>query len=144
MSINRQLDVAAVLNAHENFVADSSGTHCNTYGCAFLGMRGLVIPCNMTANELYDWFSSARAVGDGWRKATYDEALAVANAGGDAVCVRKDEPHGHFGVCVESLPNTPGVLCVSAAGTHNFVRAPIERSFGKLRPGDLFFVNVAP
>jgi hypothetical protein len=140
--MNAQLDVAAVLDAHQNFKADSAGTHCNTYAAAFLALRGHVIPVNMTANELADWFSSPRAVGLGWRKATHDEALAVANAGGDAVCVRKDEPHGHIGVCVESLPNTPGRMCVSAAGAENFVRAPIERSFGPLRPADAFFINV--
>src|SRR5204863_9872690 len=108
---------------------------------AFLGLRGHVIPLNMTANELYDWFSSPRAVGLGWRRATHDETLAVANAGGDAVCVRKEEPHGHIGVCVKSLDATPGKLCISAAGGHNFIRAPIERSFGPLEPGDAFYIN---
>lgn len=142
MSINAQLDVAAVLDAHSNFKADIAGPHCNTYACAFLGMRGHVIPANMSANELYDWFSSPRAVALGWRRATHDEALRVANSGGDAVCIRHELPHGHIGVCVESLPNTPGRLCVSAAGTDNFVRAPLERSFGALRPGDLFFINI--
>lgn len=140
MSINSQLDVAACLDAHRNFLPDGLASHCNTYACAFLGMRGHVIPVNMTANELFDWFSSPAAIGKGWRKATHEEALAAANAGGDVVAVAQGERHGHIGVCVESLPNTPGRLCVSAAGSSNFVRAPLERSFGDLKP--TFFVNV--
>jgi hypothetical protein len=140
MSINAPLDVAAVLDAHSNFKADGASTHCNTYACAFLGMRGLVIPCNMSANQLADWFSSPRAVAEGWRKATHEEALRVANAQGDVVAVAQHEPHGHIGVCLESLPGAPGRLCVSAAGKENFVRAPLERSFGELQPS--FFVNV--
>lgn len=142
MSINRQLDVAAVLDAHNNFLPQGLRTLCNVYLCAFMGMRGHVIPCNMSANELYDWFSSPAAVAKGWRRATPEEALRVANAGGDVVCVRKEEGHGHIAAVVESLPNTPGRMCVSAAGSFNFVRAPIERSFGPLRPGDLFFINL--
>lgn len=140
--MNSQLEVAGVLDAHNNFKADGSRTFCNVYAAVFLGLRGHVIPATMTANELYDWFSSPRAIGLGWRRALKDEALRVANDGGDAVCVRKEEPHGHIGVLVESLPNTPGRLCVSAAGRENFVRAPIERSFGPLKAGDAFYVNL--
>lgn len=142
MSINSQLDVAACLNPHDNFKAQGPTTFCNVLACAFLGMRGHVIPVNMTANELFDWFSSGVALAKGWRKANHEEALAAANAGGDVVCVRKEVGHGHIAVCIESLPNTPGRLCVCAAGRENFVRAPIERSFGPLRPTDAFFVNV--
>lgn len=141
MSINSQLDVAAALDFHHNFVADSHHTFCNVAAAAFLGLRGHVIPLTMSANELFDWFASPAAIGKSWRKATHDEALAVANAGGDGVCVRKAAGHGHIGVLVESLPNTPGRLCVSAAGRENFVRAPIERSFGNLLISDAFFIN---
>jgi hypothetical protein len=141
MSINRQLDVAACLDAHRNFIAQGHTTFCNVYACAFLGMRGHVIPLNMSANELYDWFSSPRAVALGWRKSTHDETLAVANAGGDAVAIIQGTEHGHIAVCVESLPTTPGVLCVSAAGRSNFVRAPMSRSFGEgVHP--TFFINI--
>ena len=142
MSINAQLDIAGTLDAHSNFRAEPGRTLCNVYAAAFLGLRGHVIPLGMTANELYDWFASPAAVGKGWRRATKVEALDEANRGGDAVCVREDEPHGHIGVLVESLPNTPGRLCVSAAGRENFVRAPLERSFGPLRATDAFFVNL--
>lgn len=142
MSINAQLTVAATLDAKSNFLASAGKTFCNVYACAFLAIRGHVIPLAMTANELFDWFGSPRAVALGWRRGNYDEALRIANGGGSAVCVRKDDPNGHIGVCVESLPNTPGRLCVSAAGGENFVRAPIERSFGALRPTDAFFVNI--
>lgn len=140
MSINAQLDVAATLDAHSNFLPQGSRTQCNIYAAAFLGLRGHVIPL-LSANELYDWFSSPAAVGQGWTRASFDEAMAVANAGGDAVCIRQEKDHGHIGVIVESLPNTPGRMCVSAAGVSNFVRAPIERSFGELEPGDRFFIN---
>lgn len=140
MSINAQIDVAAVLDAHSNFLAQGPRTLCNVYAACFLGLRGHVIPL-LSANELYDWFASPAAIGKGWKRASFEEALAVANAGGDAVCVRQECDHGHIGVVVESLPNTPGRMCVSAAGRENFVRAPIERSFGPLQPGDRFFIN---
>jgi len=140
VSVNSQLDVAAVLDAHHNFVTETSLTFCNVYTAAFLGLRGHVIPVTMSANELADWFVSMAGINAGWRSATPGEALAIANSGGDVVAVAKDNPHGHIGVVVESLPNTPGRLCVSAAGRHNFVRAPIERSFGLLVPS--FFVNI--
>ena len=139
MSINSQLDVAATLDFHHNFLARDGKTFCNVAAAAFLALRGHVIPLTMSANELFDWFASPAALGKGWRKSTHDEALAVANAGGDAVAIAKEQPHGHVGVLVESLPNTPGRLCVSAAGSQNFIRAPIERSFGLLSP--TFFVN---
>lgn len=141
--VNRQLDVAAVLDAKRNFLARDGLTFCNVYAAVFLGLRGHVIPLTMSANELYDWFASRAAVALGWRTATREEALRVANAGGDVVCVRQvPGGHGHIGVVVESLSSTPGRLCVSAAGTTNFVRAPIERSFGPLKLSDRFFVNV--
>lgn len=140
MSINHQLDVAACLDAHSNFKAEGTRTLCNVYAAAFLGLRGHVIPVNMTANELYDWFSTPRAVALGWRTATHEEAYRVANAGGDAVAVVQGAEHGHIGVCVESLSVTPGQLCVSAAGRENFIRAPLVRSFGDVNP--TFFVNV--
>jgi hypothetical protein len=139
MSINAPLDVAACLDAHVNFLAHDGITHCNTYAAAFFGLRGLVIPL-LSANDLYEWFASPKAIGDGWRASTYAEALTVANASGDGVCVRKEEPHGHVAPIIESLPGMPSRLCVSAAGRENFIRAPIERSFGELRPTDRFFI----
>ena len=136
--MNSQLDVAAILDPKANFLPTQTATFCNVFAAAFLALRGRVVPLNKTANELADWFSSPKAVGDGWRKATFEEALKAANSDGDVVAVAKSLPHGHIAVCVESLPNTPGRLCVSAAGAANYVRAPIERSFGSLKP--TFFV----
>lgn len=139
MSINRQLDVAACLDAKRNFTAYDGMTFCNVYAAVFLGLRGHVIPLNMTANALFDWFKSPKAVALGWRAATEADAVAVANSGGDVVAVAKAEPHGHIGVVVESLPGVSGP-CVSAAGRENFIRAPLKRSFGDLKP--TYYVNL--
>lgn len=136
--MNSQLDCAACLDTKKNFLADAQNSYCNIALAAYLGLRGRVIPITKTANELFDWFSSPKAVGDGWAKANAAEALKAANADGDVVAIAKDLPHGHCAAVVESLPNTPGRLCVFAAGSTNFVRAPIERSFGSLVPH--FFV----
>lgn len=138
--VNSQLDVAACLDAHRNFRAFGADTFCNIYAAAFLALRGLVIPVTKSANQLYDWFDGPEGRAAGWFPATLSEAIAIANADGDVVAISKGEKHGHIAVCVESLPNTPGRLCVSAAGANNFIRAPIERSFGDLPRS--YFVNL--
>ncbi len=136
---NPHLEIAATLDPHNNFLAKGSDTYCNVYTCAFFGLRGLVLPLGLTANELFDWLDDSGGRASGWEPATKAVALAMANNSGDVIAAVKAIPHGHIAPCVESLVGSPGRICVTAAGRENFVRAPIERSFGKLQPS--FFVH---
>jgi hypothetical protein len=136
---NHHIEIAATLDPHHNFLARDGKTFCNVYTCAFFGLRGLVLPLTFNANELYEWLDDTGGRAAGWERASKSEALAAANGGGDVIAAVKGNPHGHIAPCVESLIGTPGRICVSAAGKDNFVRAPIERSFGNLSPA--FFVH---
>lgn len=140
MKLPTPLEVAAALDVHHNFLPRGADTFCSLYLCAFLGMRGKPIPM-VDANAQLSWFAGDEAKALGWRHVVAADAFDLANHNKDADVVAGValQPHGHVGVVLEALPNTPGRICVSAAGGSNFVRAPIERSFGSYAP--TFFAN---
>lgn len=133
------LEVAAALDAHRNFLSHDGNTYCSLYVAAFMGLRWRRFPMAQ-ANKQIEWLDGLQGKWEGWVSIAEGDAIAMAAAGEDVVAGVVLQPNGHIGVVLEPLPNTPGRCCVSAAGESNFVRAPIERSFGKYAP--TFWVNL--
>lgn len=133
------LEVAAALDVHRNFQPHGEDTYCSLYVAAFMGLRWRRFPMAQ-ANKQIEWLNGMQGKWEGWVSVMEGDARALAAAGEDVVAGVTLQPHGHIGVVMEPLPNTPGRTCVSAAGESNFVRAPIERSFGKYAPA--FWANL--
>lgn len=113
------------------FQPSNGVTHCNSYVHVFMACLGAAFaPPGYLANQQHDWLATAS---NGWRRVDLPTAALNANLGKAVVASWKnDDGHGHIGVVMPGS-GTRGLL-VSAAGRHNFRRAPIERSFGLLKP----------
>lgn len=108
-------------------------TLCNCYASIWCAARGAQLPPVLANKQLL----YLRARPDEWEEVSRERALELVN-GPDrtelVLAVAEAAVHGHIGACVESPPEDPKHLYVSAAGARNFKRTKLESSFGFLKP----------
>lgn len=111
-------------------------TFCNCYASVWCAARGAQLPPVLANKQLL----YLRSKPDEWEEVSRERALELVN-GADrtelVLAVADAAVHGHIGACLESPPEDPKHLYVSAAGARNFRRAKLEASFGFLKP--IFF-----
>lgn len=124
-------ELAQLLDVEHNFAftARDNSTFCNCYTSAFYAARGIRLP-PLKANEQKVFLGTSAE----WTKCAIDEAVTRVNAGGDVVACITLIPHGHITPLVESPPEDPMGVYVSAAGARNFVRCKLAASFGPYSP----------
>lgn len=127
---------------HRRALANDSGgfdptptlTMCNCLLTVYTAALGCAVP-PMLANKQHAWLKSNEGVLAGWMPVDSETARQRAQLGYPTVAAAANpNGHGHVGLVVpQSVTDKPG-LYVSAAGVHNYVRAPIGMSFGTLKP----------
>lgn len=138
------LQLIRLLAVDQNFAFQprEGATYCNDYvsvACAGLGVK---LP-PLKADDQADWLAGVDGVASGWRLVDPLEAQHLAELGTPVVASWKNPSggHGHIALVVPGVGmSNPDHLYVSAAGSRNYVRAPIENSFG-LSIHPLFFAN---
>lgn len=111
------------------FIARDGVTVCNCYVTVCTAALGCAIP-PMLANKQHAWLLSPEGQLAGWMHVDSETARQRAALGYPTVASWSNpDGHGHIALCVPPPPGDAR-LFVSAAGAENFVRAPIERSFG--------------
>jgi hypothetical protein len=111
------------------FLARDGVTVCNCYVTCCTAALGCAVP-PMLANKQHEWLMSSEGQLAGWLHVDSETARQRATLGYPTVVSwLNPEGHGHIALCVPP-PTGDARLFVSAAGLQNFVRAPIERSFG--------------
>ena len=109
-------------------------TLCNCLLTIYTAALGCAVP-PMLANKQATWLASNEGKLAGWMPCDAITAHARANLGYPVVAAASNQAgHGHVALVVPSDVTDAGHLYVSSAGTRNFIRCRIERSFGDLRP----------
>lgn len=109
-------------------------TWCNAYATCLTAAMGCAIPPKL-ANKQHAWLASEAGVAAGWKPCDRETARMRASMGFPVVAVWTNPTGpGHISVLVPPPATDPGRIYVSTAGRDNFVRAPLERSFGMLVP----------
>lgn len=112
-------------------------TFCNAYTNVVTSALGCPVP-NRLANDQHDWLLSEPGQLAGWGRIDSATASLRSSLGYPVVAAwRNPGGHGHIAPVVPAPAADPARLYVSAAGAENFVRCPLERSFGVHTP-DLF------
>ncbi len=110
-------------------------TFCNCYVAVLTAaLRCPILPC--LANLQHAWLKSDEGRMAGWMPVDSETARARAGLGYPTVASwrnpRDDKP-GHIALLVPAPPGATGHY-VTAAGSENFIRAALGRSFGVNRP----------
>ena len=127
---------------HRRALANATGgydhtpllTLCNAYlTCCTAGLGCAVPP--MLANKQHAWLMSNEGKLAGWMPIDPETARQRAQLGYPTVAAALNPTgHGHVALVVpQAVTDAPG-LYVSSAGAHNFIRAPLAKSFGSLHP----------
>jgi|SRR6185436_5124689 len=128
---NIVLNLIAGIDVVDNFafIARDGVTVCNCYVTVCTAALGCPIP-PMLANKQHAWMLSNEGMLAGWMHVDSETARQRAALGYPTVASwLNPEGHGHIAMCVPP-PSGDARMHVSAAGHQNFVRAPIEKSFG--------------
>lgn len=119
------------------FLARDGVTVCNCYVTVCTAAMNCAIP-PMLANKQHAWLMSNEGRLAGWMHVDSETARQRAMLGYPTVASWENPlGHGHIAMCVPP-PNGDARIFISSAGEHNFVRAPIERSFGIGKSIDFF------
>lgn len=119
------------------FLARDGVTVCNCYVTVCTAALGCAVP-PMLANKQHEWLLSNEGMLAGHMHVDSETARQRAALGYPTIASWSNpQGHGHIAMCVPP-PFGDARLFVSAAGEHNFVRAPIERSFGLGKSIDFF------
>lgn len=114
-------------------------TLCNAYVTACTAGLGCAIP-PMLANKQHAWLKSNEGMLAGWMPVDPETARQRAQLGYPTVAaVMNLSGHGHIALVVPQAATEPPGLYVSSAGATNFIRTPMARSFGALKPS--FFTH---
>lgn len=108
-------------------------TLCNCYASIYCAARGAKLPADLANKQLL----YLRGHPAEWEPVSRERAHELVNSGDKTelvLAVAEAPIHGHIGPCVESPPEDPKSLYVSAAGLRNFKRTKLESSFGFLTP----------
>lgn len=120
------------------FAPRDGATYCNCYVAVLTAALRCPVPPRL-ANLQHSWLKSPEALLAGWMPVDPETARQRAAMGYPTVAAwrnpRDDKP-GHIALLVPAPQGATG-LYVTAAGSENFIRAPIGRSFGNNKP-DLF------
>lgn len=114
-------------------------TMCNTYvTCCTAGLGCAVPP--MLANRQHAWLKSAEGKLAGWMPVDSETARQRAQLGYPTVAAWTNPTggHGHIALVVPPDPAGPVGVYVSSAGSKNFVRALMQRSFGLSLAAEFF------
>ncbi len=130
LGLAQLLDVEHV----ECFAPVDGRTHCNGYAKVFCAALGLELPA-MKANDLHAWLSEPA---HGWARTDAITAAHLAWEGQPVLAAWLNPTGGHGHIAVVVPGPTEGHLFVSAAGSHNYVAAPLEKSFGLSLHPDFF------
>jgi len=137
-------ETAQLLDVENNFafLPIDGRTYCNCYAAVFCAARGVRLPPDVANKQLLYLMSHQGE----WELVSREQAHAIVNANADAtvLAVAEQPIHGHIAGVVESPPEDPAGLYVSAAGAQNFKRARLEKSFGQLKPVFFHHRGAAP
>jgi hypothetical protein len=112
-------------------------TLCNCYVTVCTAALGCPV-APVLANKQHDWLLSPEGQLAGWMHVDSETARQRAALGYPTLATwANPDGHGHVALVVPP-PAGDARLFVSAAGAENFVRAPIERSFGLGKNIDFF------
>ncbi len=104
-------------------------TFCNVYVNVCTSALGCPI-APTKANSQLAWLLSSPGKLAGWMYVDSETARQRATTGYPTLAaIANPTGHGHIALVVPP-PSGDGRMFVSSAGTENFVRAPLERSFG--------------